>query len=215
MLLVCRIVVMDRVREDRGNLRLNTPREKDLDMRNLTVVISAGCVITMFACNTRAAEESENTQAELTTASKIVVGAELPEFELSSLDNSDVTYTRADLSDKVYLIDFWATWCLPCVAELPNLHEAYATYADRGFEILSVAMGDSREQIARLRQTEWAMPWMHAFEPLDSEAAELFELFGVPMAILVDSSHTIIGIDEDVRGERLQEALAQLFAESN
>jgi hypothetical protein len=76
-------------------------------------------------------------------------------------------------------------------------------------------MGDRREEIARLRETDLTMPWLHAFEPLDSEAAELFELFGVPMAILVDSSNTIIGLDEDARGERLQETLARIFSENH
>jgi hypothetical protein len=100
------------------------------------------------------------------------------------------------------------------VAELPNLHQAYDIYGDKGFEILSVAMGDRRESIQELRETEWPMPWLHAFEPLDSEVAELFELFGVPKAILVDSSNTIVGVDEDVRGEKLQATLAQLFGET-
>jgi thiol-disulfide isomerase/thioredoxin len=139
----------------------------------------------------------------------------LPEFELLALNDSAVVFTRADLSGKTYLIDFWATWCLPCVAELPNLHRVYEAYRHRGFEILSVAMGDSREEISRLRKTELAMPWKHAFEPLDSEAAELFELFGVPMAILVDSSNIIVGLDEDVRGELLQQTLAGLFGENH
>jgi len=131
------------------------------------------------------------------------------------MENPEIAYSRDYLSGKTYLIDFWATWCLPCVAELPNLHEAYEAYSERGFEILSVAMGDNREHIEQLRETEWPMPWLHAFEPLDSEAAELFELFGVPKAILVDGDHTIVGVDEDVRGELLLRVLAQQYEEGN
>ena len=186
-----------------------------MDIRIMIAVLGAGCLVFSSGCDRHTDSESEIPQGEQAADSRIVVGAELPEFELSSLNDSDVNHTRADLSGKIYLIDFWATWCLPCVAELPNLHRAYETYGSRGFEILSVAMGDRRDEIARLRQTELAMPWMHAFEPLDSEAAELFELFGIPMAILVDSNNTIVGIDEDVRGERLQETLARLFGHSN
>lgn len=180
--------------------------------RSLIAVIGAGCLVVASGCDHHS--ESEVPQVETALDSRILVGAELPDYELSSLENPDVFFTHADLSGKTYLIDFWATWCLPCVAELPNLHSVYETYRSRGFEILSVAMGDSREEIARLRQTELAMPWKHAFESLDSDAAELFELFGIPMAILVDSSNTIVGLDEDVRGERLQETLARLFGES-
>jgi thiol-disulfide isomerase/thioredoxin len=178
-------------------------------------VISAGYLVFVPGCSGSPNRESDSLQEETTSNSRIVVGAVLPEFELTSLNDADVPFTKADLAGKTYLIDFWATWCLPCVAELPNLHRAYESYSSRGFEILSVAMGDRREEIARLRETDLTMPWLHAFEPLDSEAAELFELFGVPMAILVDSSNTIIGLDEDARGERLQETLARIFGESH
>ncbi|MFC1639400.1 TlpA family protein disulfide reductase [Gemmatimonadota bacterium] len=186
-----------------------------MDTRRLIHVMCAGCLVLALGCDQGSTPESDISLSETAANSRIVVGAELPDFELSSLNDPNVSFTRSDLAGKTYLIDFWATWCLPCVAELPNLHRAYEMYGDRGFEILSVAMGDRREEIARLRQTELTMPWKHAFEPLDSEAAELFELFGVPMAILVDSSNTIVGLDEDVRGERLQETLARLFGESH
>ncbi len=183
--------------------------------RGVATVLYAMCVVCGSACDSHSEQSSEDSAEVYVAPSRITVGAELPDFVLSSLEDSNVSYTRADVDGKTYLIDFWATWCLPCVAELPNLHLAYETYSERGFEILSVAMGDRREEIARLRSTEWPMPWLHAFEPLDSDAAELFELFGVPKAILVDGSHTIVGVDEDVRGERLQEALARVFGEAN
>ncbi len=163
------------------------------------------------ACARSNESEDDTHQEEAASGSRIVVGSEVPEFTVSSLDNPGSPITRADLDGKVYLIDFWATWCLPCVAELPNLHDVYEEYADMGFEILSIAMGDRREDIARLRETGHPMPWRHAFEPLNSEAAELFELYGLPKAVLADSSHTIVGVDEDVRGENLEVALARLF----
>lgn len=185
-----------------------------MNKRCLIPVLSVGCFLLASGCDRSPDSDSEAPSSETATNSRILVGAELPEFQMASLDDPDAYFTRADLAGKTYLIDFWATWCLPCVAELPNLHSVYETYQSRGFEILSVAMGDRREEIARLRQTDLTMPWLHAFEPLDSEAAELFELFGVPMAILVDSSNTIVGLDEDVRGERLRETLAQLFGDN-
>lgn len=184
-----------------------------MSVRNYIAAVITGCLVFSSGCDRRPDLDSDVPKADQARSARIVVGAELPEFELSSLDDSGVSYTRADLSGKVYLIDFWATWCLPCVAELPNLHRAYETYGSRGFEILSVAMGDRREEIARLRQTESTMPWLHAFEPLDSEAAALFELFGIPKAILVDSGNVIVGIDDAVRGEQLQETLARLFGD--
>jgi len=186
-----------------------------MNIRIWLAVTGACCIALTSACDRSADANADAPEAGQEPSSRIVVGAVMPDFELVSLEDSNQVITRADLTGKNYLVDFWATWCLPCVAELPNLHRAYEPYSSRGFEILSVAMGDRRDEIARLRQTELKMPWLHAFEPLDSEAAELFELFGVPKAILVDSTNTIIGLDEDVRGDKLQEALARLFGDND
>jgi thiol-disulfide isomerase/thioredoxin len=196
-------------------LQFNLHAEKAMRIQGVATVIYAASVLCVSGCDRSSEHASESDGTVELHVSKIVVGAELPEFSLTSLENSESPYTREDLAGKIYLIDFWATWCLPCVAELPNLHEAYDKYRDFGFEILSVAMGDRRETIAELRETEWPMPWLHAFEPLDSDAAEVFELFGVPKAILVDSSNTIVGVDEDVRGEKLQEVLKRLLADAS
>ena len=186
-----------------------------MKIRDVTTVIYVASIVCVSACDSRPEQSSDVSAQTNAGESRIVVGAEIPEFTLTALDDPAISLTRADVDGKIYLIDFWATWCLPCVAELPNLHQAYEAYSGRGFEILSIAMGDRRDEIERLRGTGWPMPWLHGFEPLDSEAAELFELFGVPMAILVDSSHTIVGLDEDVRGEQLHETLARLFGEAN
>jgi len=186
-----------------------------MNIRIWLAVTGVGCIALTSACDRSADTNAEALGQAQESNSRIVVGAVMPDFELVSLEDSTQVITRADLAGKNYLLDFWATWCLPCVAELPNLHRAYETYSSRGFEILSVAMGDRRDEIARLRQTDLKMPWMHAFEPLDSEAAELFELFGVPKAILVDSTNTIVGLDEDVRGDKLQQALARLFGDND
>ena len=182
-----------------------------MNKRGMATVLYAIFVTTVSACGERPDSGVDRENSPELPPSRIVVGAEVPDFALASLQDSDVSLTREDVAGKVYLIDFWATWCLPCVAELPNLHQAYEEYGGRGFEIVSVAMGDRREHIAQLRETEWPMPWLHAFEPLDSDQAELFELFGVPKAILVDSSNTIVGVDEDVRGDQLLGKLAELF----
>lgn len=186
-----------------------------MNVRTLIAVIGSGCLAITTACNRSNNADADASATTQGSSFRIVLGAELPDFALASLDDSTVVVTRADLAGKIYLIDFWATWCLPCVAELPNLHRAYEAYRSRGFEILSVALGDRRDEIARIRQTDLTMPWVHAFEHLGGEATEVFDLFGIPKAILVDSSNTIIGLDEDVRGEHLQEALARLFGDGN
>jgi thiol-disulfide isomerase/thioredoxin len=141
----------------------------------------------------------------------IAVGKAVPDFLLTSLDDPGLTYSRSDFEGTVYVIDFWATWCLPCVAELPNLHDAYEEYVGRGFQILSVACDDTREGVAEFRRGRWAMPWHHAFHGLQDEAIAQFEVRSLPRAILVDRAGMIVGADAAIRGERLHVVLARVM----
>ena len=66
------------------------------------------------------------------------------------------------LKGKYVLVNFWATWCAPCIAELPHLQEAYRKYHDAGFEILSVSLDETRTAVAdfvRVRKLPW--PQLH------------------------------------------------------
>jgi thiol-disulfide isomerase/thioredoxin len=141
----------------------------------------------------------------------IMVGKPVPEFALTSLEDPETVYTRDGLLGKVYLIDFWATWCPPCIVELPNVHDAYEKYRDRGFEVLSVAMRDTERNIAEFRRVRWPMPWLHASYGWNDDAVAPFEIGPIPAAILVDRDGTIAAVDAGVRGERLHEALDRLL----
>jgi thiol-disulfide isomerase/thioredoxin len=163
-------------------------------------------------------EHSETWQAEVARTGfasdrKVMVGKTIPDFALTSLDDAETIYTPDGLQGSVYLIDFWATWCLPCVQEMPNIHEAYERYRERGFQILSVALGDTRHNVSEFRRVRWSMPWLHAFHGWNDAAIAAFEVWSIPKAILVDRSGRIVGVDSDVQGEGLQQTLARLLGE--
>jgi thiol-disulfide isomerase/thioredoxin len=163
-------------------------------------------------------EHPESWQAEVARSyfapdRNIMAGKPLPEFTLTALEDPSASITHEGLAGSICLIDFWATWCTPCIAEMASLHEAYDKYSDRGFEILSVALEDSREDIAEFRAEHWPMPWLHAVIGWQDAAAERFELKGIPKAILVDRDGIILRSDTDVMGEELLEVLAQIMAE--
>lgn len=107
------------------------------------------------------------------------------------------------------MIDFWATWCGPCVGEMEALHKAYAKFKDKNFVILSVSFDASPQDVLKFRQDKWQMPWLHAFadQGFDSKMAKDFETIGIPHPILVDTAGTIVATEEDLRGESLEKTL--------
>jgi len=140
-------------------------------------------------------------------------GREVPDFAVVSLDDSAVTFTPQSLRGRVYLIDLWAIWCKPCVAELPYLHAAHERFKDRGFTILSLSFDEHPLDVSDYRRSTWPMPWLHGFvqDGFDSELAQRFEVMGIPHSVLVDRSGTIRAVD--LRGKALEEALAGMFAD--
>jgi thiol-disulfide isomerase/thioredoxin len=139
------------------------------------------------------------------------VGAAAPDFRLPSLTDSMVAYTGDDMLGKVYLLEFWATWCKPCIDDMPYLHEAYDSLHTKGLEILSVSLDGDRADVTKVRARRWSMPWLHAFARGGFHDPQMrrLEITFLPRRALVNRNGTILAVDEDLRGEKLMETLRQ------
>jgi thiol-disulfide isomerase/thioredoxin len=93
----------------------------------------------------------------------------------------------ADLKGKVVLIDFWATWCGPCVAEVPTVKATYDKYHAAGFEIVGISLDDSKEPLLRFIK-EHQMSWPQYFDgkQWNNDISSRFGISGVPTEWLVD-----------------------------
>ncbi len=149
------------------------------------------------------------------TEKKVSVGKKVPDFSVVSLEDSSVVYSNENLLGKVYLIDFWATWCVPCLGEMKVLHEAYDKYKEKGFEILSLSFDSSPSVVKKFRNEKWKMPWLHAFvrKSFSSEIAKKFEVTGIPKPVLVGKDGTILAVEGEVRGKNLDETLSKIFGD--
>ena len=117
------------------------------------------------------------------------------------------------LAGKVVLIDFWATWCGPCVAEIPNVLEQYEKYHKDGFEVVGISLDQEREALQKFVD-EQKLPWPILFEEPDGDGwqhplATFYGISGIPTVILIGRDGNVITLD--ARGEKLGERLDALF----
>ncbi len=133
-------------------------------------------------------------------------GSSVPAFTAKSQDGKSVTLAQLCQGKKYILIDFWASWCVPCRKEIPNLKSLYAQYADRGFQIVSISI-DRKAADWQKALKEEQLQWPNY---LDTEGiAELYKVKFVPTMYLIDAKGTIVA--ENLRGEALARRLAELL----
>jgi thiol-disulfide isomerase/thioredoxin len=127
------------------------------------------------------------------------------------LDGS--AFDPASLAGKVVLVDFWATWCGPCVAELPNMIAQYEKYHDKGFEVVGISLDDDREALAKFIDDK-KIPWpiLHEAAGGGHPLATFYGITGIPQLILIGRDGNVITLN--ARGEALGEKLAELFKDA-
>ncbi len=152
-------------------------------------------------------------KTELDPSRRIRAGARLPDFHFKLLDDSTATVSPESLRGKWVFIDLWATWCGPCISELPVITQAWEQYKSKNIEILSISFDADPTKVILFRKGRFAMPWKHVFSPggFKSEAAEIFEVYGIPKPILVSPDGIITHVSNDLRGTALLDTLRKVL----
>ena len=146
----------------------------------------------------------------------VSLGQNYLDFEAALLDKKGGFDTKAKLSDyvrknKITLLDFWASWCTPCMNEVPNLKAAYNKFKSKGFEIVSVSVDDDTEawqNAIKVNGMNWVQLWNGADDAASSPASD-YSVTAIPCTFLIDAEGTIIG--RNLRGDELEKALEDYF----
>ena len=115
-------------------------------------------------------------------------------------------------ANKYVLLDFWASWCGPCMGEVPHLKKTYDEFRKKGFEIYGVSFDEDRgDWLGAVEQN--GMDWLHVSEVkgFDNQAAKDYAIQGIPSNFLIDGQGTIVA--RNLRGEALYEKISELLAQ--
>lgn len=132
------------------------------------------------------------------------------ELAFTALDGREVDLKR--LRGKVVLIDFWATWCGPCIAELPNVRKVYAEYHDQGFEVVGVSLDDEKDRqkfidLVKAEGTAW--PQRFEGKGWKDPLVKAYTISGIPAMFLLDQDGMLVSTN--ARGEKLGREVKRLL----
>jgi peroxiredoxin len=118
-----------------------------------------------------------------------LVGQPVPDFKGTDLEGKSIGI--ADYKGKVVVLDFWATWCPPCMEMIPQIQELSAEYADKGAVVIGMNM-DQPNALERVKKTvETKKLTFRQFMDPQGEVADQFKVTGIPCTVLVDGKGVI------------------------
>src|SRR5262249_7297087 len=127
--------------------------------------------------------------------------------------NDGTPFSTARWKGKVILVDFWSTWCLPCVNALPQVKKAYADYHDKGLEVLGVSAAYNAEDLRSFLDRNKDISWPQIFEAENPGAHTLAKSYGIlamPTRFLIDRKGVLRSI---TTREDFDETIRKLLAE--
>lgn len=151
----------------------------------------------------------------LNAQNKIEIGKQAPEITMSKADGA--IFSLSELKGKLVLIDFWATWCAPCVEEQPQLKTMYNTYSEQiknnQFEIVGVSLDKNKESWQKAID-RFQITWIQISDLKfwKSPVAKLYEIDELPFNVIIDGQGTIVA--KNLHGKELEDFIKKSLTQN-
>ena len=136
------------------------------------------------------------------------IGKPALDFHVTDLNGEALSLEQ--YRGQVVLLDFWATWCPPCIAEIPNVKKTYEKYKDQKFQIVGISLDRSKEPLEAYIEKE-SLTWLHYWDNI-GKVSDLYKVEAIPSTFLIDGEGVIR--KTNLRGHRLETAVAELVKEN-
>ncbi len=148
--------------------------------------------------------------AQKKAAESTGIGAQYTDIVMQSPEGKTVKVSDYVGKNKYTLIDFWASWCGPCLREMPNVVKAYTNFHDKGLEIVGVSLDNKKDAwVNAIAKQNMPWPQMSDLKGWESAGAAAYNVRAIPSNVLVSQDGKIVA--KDLREEALQEKLAELL----
>ena len=160
--------------------------------------------------NFKSSEAGKTIMNYIDEMKKVSIGQTFINFAMPNPDGKIVSLSDYAGRGKYVLIDFWASWCGPCMKEMPTLINVYNLYKNKNFEIVGVSLDANADAWkTAIKKNSMIWPQMSDLSQWKSQARELYNFNSIPHTILLDPDGIIIA--KDLRGKQLLEKLQELI----
>ena len=173
-------------------------------------------IVTKFPAHKGVAKIKEMNDRQLALSKQKSQAMDEPEWtnkqapELSLPDVNGKTVTLSSFRGKFVLVDFWASWCLPCRRENPNVVQAYNKYKDKNFTVLGVSLDKQKDDwLGAIEADKLSWTQVSDLQEWSSAAVSTFNFNGIPFNVLIDPDGKIIA--QSLRGDSLEKKLDEVL----
>lgn len=175
----------------------------------IIIPVTLGIMLTSCRNNRNNQQPANEVETTIPTSQQTTLG----NVEVRDFDRAPVRLADEVAHHKLTIIDFWASWCSPCMREMPNLVDIYSSYKEKGLGIIGISLDTDYNRWKDIVENQ-NMHWLQLSDlrGWDGEASNAFGVQSIPYTLLVDHNGKII--NQGIRGDKLRRFVEEYFEKS-